>query len=250
MIDIHSHILWGLDDGARDFEESLAMLRVAAEHGTTDIVATPHANVRYSFQPELVAERIAQLSAASSGLPRIHRGCDFHLSYDNIQDALAHPSKYTVNGLVYLLVELAETFIPRSLDEILRRFIVRGIVPVITHPERNPILQRDLARLESWVEFGCAVQVTAQSLGDRFGERAKRSAWKMLKKGLVHAVASDAHDAWDRPPRLDMAREILPADIGESAATLLLVENPAAILTGAPIRPVAHALVRAAFTLV
>ncbi|HLK19825.1 MAG TPA: CpsB/CapC family capsule biosynthesis tyrosine phosphatase, partial [Bryobacteraceae bacterium] len=125
MIDIHSHILWGLDDGARNRDESIAMLRMAAEGGTTDIVATPHANVRYAFQPELIRERIAELALESEGLPKIHQGCDFHLSYDNIQDALAFPSKYTINGLGYLLVELADTFIPRSLDEILRRFVQR-----------------------------------------------------------------------------------------------------------------------------
>jgi protein-tyrosine phosphatase len=241
LIDIHSHILWGLDDGARECGDSVAMLRIAAEFGTTDIVATPHSDLRYAFQPELMTERIAQLTAASSGLPRIHKGCDFHLTYDNIQDALAFPSKYTINGLGYLLVELAEAFIPRSLDDILRQFVQRGIVPVITHPERNSLLRNDLPRLEKWVKFGCAVQITAQSLGDRFGKQARRSAWNMLKKGLVHVVASDAHDVKHRPPRLDIARSVLMEEMGASAATLLLVENPAAILTGAPIRPIAAA---------
>jgi protein-tyrosine phosphatase len=238
LIDIHSHILWGLDDGARECDDSVAMLRIAAEFGTTDIVATPHFDLRYAFQPELMNDRIAQLTGASSGVPRIHRGCDFHLSYDNIQDALAFPTKYTINGLGYLLVELAEAFVPRSLDEILRQFVLRGIVPVITHPERNPLLRRDLPRLEKWVNFGCAVQITAQSLGDRFGKQARRSAWTMLKKGLVHVVASDAHDVKHRPPRLDIARSVLMKEMGASAATLLLVQNPAAILTGEPIRPI------------
>lgn len=253
MIDIHSHILWGLDDGANEYDESIAMLRIAAEFGTTDIVATPHSDLRYAFRPEVMKERIAQLTA-SSGIPRIHKGCDFHLTFDNIQEAFAFPSKYTINGFSYLLVELAEAFIPRSLDEILRRFVLRGIVPVITHPERNLLLRKDLTRLEKWVSFGCAVQVTAQSLEDRFGKQATRSAWSMLKKGLVHVIASDAHDVKHRPPRLDIARSVLTEALGAGAATLLLVENPAAILTGAPIRPIsagsrwsalAHAIVRA-----
>ena len=241
MIDIHSHILWGLDDGARECDDNIAMLRIAAEFGTTDIVATPHSDLRYAFQPDLMSERIAQLTAVSSGLPRIHKGCDFHLSYQNIQDALAFPSKYTINGLGYLLVELAEAFIPRSLDEILEQFVQRGILPVITHPERNLPLRKDLARLEKWVNFGCAVQITAQSLGDRFGKEAKRSAWSMLKKGLVHVVASDAHDVKYRPPRLDIARGLLTEEMDAGATRLLLVENPVAILNGAPIRPIAAA---------
>lgn len=241
MIDIHSHILWGLDDGARECSDSLAMLTIAAECGTTDIVATPHSDMRFTFMPELVKERIAELTAASSGVPRIHSGCDFHLSLENIQDALAFPRKYTIDGLGYLLVELADAFIPRSTDDILRQFVRLGIVPVITHPERNPLLQGDAARLQKWVGLGCAVQITAQSLSDRFGKQARLSAWHMLNKGLVHVVASDAHDVTHRPPRLDIAHETLTREIGAYAAALLLVENPAAILIGAPIAPVAPA---------
>jgi len=244
MIDIHSHILWGLDDVARECSDSLAMLAMAAECGTTDIVATPHSDLRFRFMPELVSERIAQLTFASSQVPRapaIHRGCDFHLSFENIQDALAFPRKYTIDGLSYLLVELADAFIPRSTDDILRQFVRRGMVPVITHPERNPLLQRNLARLEKWVGFGCVVQITAQSLGDQFGKQAKLSAWRLLKKGIVHVVASDAHDVTHRPPRLDIAWKALTREIGAEAADLLLAGNPAAILNGAPIGPVAAA---------
>jgi protein-tyrosine phosphatase len=110
---------------------------------------------------------------------------------------------------------------------------------VITHPERNPLLQGNAARLQKWVGLGCAVQITAQSLGGRFGQEAKLSAWRTLRKGLVHVVASDAHDVTDRPPRLDIARKALTREMGTHAAALLLVENPAAILIGAPIEPVA-----------
>src|SRR5258707_3330385 len=98
MGEIHSHILWGMDDGAETLEEPLAMLKLAAESGTTDIVATPHANSRYRFQPEVIAERIEAASAGVSGTPRIHRGCDFHLSFDNVQDAMENPAKYAING--------------------------------------------------------------------------------------------------------------------------------------------------------
>jgi protein-tyrosine phosphatase len=91
LVDIHSHILWALDDGARTFEDSVAMLRMCAESGTTDIVATPHADYQYRFEPELVKLRIEQLSAAISGAPRIHAGCDFHLSFDNVEDARRRP---------------------------------------------------------------------------------------------------------------------------------------------------------------
>src|ERR1035438_7937076 len=101
MVDIHSHILWGLDDGARTLEQSLAMMQIAGASGTTDIVATPHANFRYSFQPALVAQRIEEISAGG-GQPIVHRGCELHLTFDNIQDALQNPAKYAINGGRYL----------------------------------------------------------------------------------------------------------------------------------------------------
>lgn len=232
MIDIHSHILWDLDDGAKDREESLAMLKMAAETGTTDIVATPHSDHQYKFNPGLVAERILELSDATGGVPRIHRGCDFHLSLDNVQAALETPTRFTINGLSYLMVEFADTFIPPSTEEIFRCLIKLGVVPVITHPERNPILQDSFKRLETWIGMGCLMQVTAQSLTDRFGKAAEKTAWAMLKREMVHVIASDAHDTEHRPPRLDHAREILTRELGSQAAGTLLEENPASIIAG------------------
>ena len=232
MIDIHSHILWDLDDGAKDRDESLAMLKMAAETGTTDIVATPHSDLQYKFNPELVAERIRDLTQATAGSPRIHRGCDFHLSLDNVQAALENPSRFTINGLSYLMVEFADAFIPPSTEEIFRRLIQLGVAPVITHPERNPILQDSFKRLESWIQMGCLIQVTAQSLTDRFGKAAEKTAWALLKKGMVHVIASDAHDTEHRPPRLDIAREILTREINAHVADTLLEENPASIIAG------------------
>src|SRR5437588_4823004 len=104
MIDIHSHILPGLDDGSHSPEESAAMVRMAADAGTTDIVATPHANQEYAFDPGIVEQKIADLQAAIGGTPRIHYGCDFHLTLENIDDALRFPGKYSINHRGYLLV--------------------------------------------------------------------------------------------------------------------------------------------------
>ena len=115
--DIHSHILYGVDDGAKTLEESLGMLQLAAASGTTDIVATPHVNGQFEFDPELIDERIAELSARSA--VRIHRGCDFHLEAENIEDAIANPDKYTINNRGYLLVEFPDLSIFTSTDEIL-----------------------------------------------------------------------------------------------------------------------------------
>jgi len=232
MIDIHSHILWGVDDGAKSREDSIAMLRLAADTGTTDIVATPHCDSQYAFDPAVRDERIRDLTEVTHGLPRIHPGCDFRLNFDNIQLALQEPSRFTINGLRYLMVEFDDMLIPPSTEEIFRRFMAREICPVITHPERNPILQNSFDRLKNWTQMGCLLQITAQCLTDRFGKSAQESAWQLLRRGMVHVVASDGHDLEHRPPRLDFAREILTAEMGEEVAELLLITNPAAIISG------------------
>ena len=229
MVDIHSHILWGLDDGAETLDESLAMLRMAAASGTTDIVATPHANSRYNFDPAIITSRIEELSGYA-GLPRIHRGCDFHLSALNIEDALRNPAKYTINSGRYLMVELPEMFNPDSMGHVLRSLSAQGMLPVITHPERNPVLQRSPAAIEEWIDSGCPIQITAQSLTGRFGQRARQCAWQLLRSGHVHFVASDAHDTADRPPRLDIVHDLLRKEIGESVTQLLLVDHPQAAI--------------------
>lgn len=208
------------------------MLRLAAETGTTDIVATPHCDQKYAFDPELRDQRIGDLNQATNGAPRIHPGCDFRLNFDNIQQALQEPAKFTINGLRYLMVEFDDVLIPPSTEEIFRRLMALEICPVITHPERNPILQSSFDRLQNWTRMGCLLQVTGQCLTDRFGKTAQESAWEMLRRGLVHVVASDAHDTQDRPPRLDLAREILTREMGAEAAELLLVTNPSAVIAG------------------
>lgn len=237
MIDIHSHILPGLDDGARTLEESVQMMRIAARGGTTDIVATPHANLEFPFDPERTARKIAELAAASGPEPRIHYGCDLHLSYDNVQQALAQPSRFTIDGGSYLLVEFPDLLIVRTAGEIFDKLLRADIVPVITHPERNALLQQRLEELESWVEQGCRVQVTAQSFLGRFGRQAREFAELLVRRGLAHLVASDAHDAQDRAPDLSGAFDHLRRKYGEELAGRLLIENPRRVLESAPIEP-------------
>ncbi|HEY1204289.1 MAG: CpsB/CapC family capsule biosynthesis tyrosine phosphatase [Bryobacteraceae bacterium] len=234
MIDIHSHVLAGLDDGARSFEESVAMIRLAAETGTTDLVASPHANMDFRFDPERVEERLSELRQVS-GAPRLHCGCDFHLYFDNIHDALAHPSKYTINHKRYLLVEFPDLLIAKSTPEVFAQLLNSGMTPVITHPERNFLLHKRMEEMESWIESGCLVQVTAQSLLGRFGADARNVARQLMKRGLVHFIASDAHDAEDRTPRLDLAYKHVAGRYGRERAELLFVTNPLAVIEGEPL---------------
>lgn len=231
MVDIHSHVLYGMDDGSKAFEISVAMLRMAAEHGTTDIVASPHANLNFYFQPEEVSRQIAQFSSIP-GLPQIHTGCDFHLSFDNIQDFFLSSSKYTINGLRYLLVEFADFLIPSSIDSVFGRMLSASVTPIITHPERNPMLSKNPKQLEDWVAMGCRIQVTGQSLTGRFGKHAEAAARQFLESGLVHFVASDGHDVEHRPPVLRPAYDFVVKECGDSIANTLFLTNPTQVLTG------------------
>lgn len=232
MVDIHSHVLWGMDDGAPTPEVSLEMLRMAAAAGTTDIVATPHSNAEFVYRPELIAERMAWLTEQTGGTPRIHRGCDLHLSFDNIMEALENPGKYSINGHRYVLVECSDLHIVATMDRVLDQLLGVDLVPIVTHPERNPILQKEPKKLEAWVELGCLVQVTGGSVLGGFGKRAHAAAHELLGKGMVHVIASDAHDPVHRHPRLDDAFRAISGEYGADIAELLLRLNPGRIIEG------------------
>lgn len=236
MVDIHSHILYGLDDGAGDLDESIAMVNLAAEQGTTDIVATPHANHAYRFQPGLIAARIGEIQAAVGDRIRIHTGCDFHLSFDNIQDALETPSKYTIDHGRYLLVEFSDLLVPKTTGDVFADMQARGIVPIVTHPERNPILQRKIDLLAQWVDSGITMQVTALSLAGRFGKTAKAAADQLMKRNLVHFIASDAHDTEHRPPGMRDAYAEVAGEFGEARARALFIDNPRAAIDSGEVR--------------
>lgn len=242
MIDIHSHILPELDDGSHSFEESVAMVRMAFAAGTTDIVASPHANQDYAFDPEIVERKIAELQAAIGESPRIHYGCDFHLTPENIEDATSNPGKYSINHRGYLLVEFSDFHIPKTTPEIFARLMSAGMFPIVTHPERNQMLQDRLPELAEWVSNGALLQVTAQSPLGRFGKTAEACAHKLMSSGLVHFLASDAHDLKHRTTALDEPRRYVEKTFGEEAANRLLEENPRAVLAGTPLSTVAYAL--------
>jgi protein-tyrosine phosphatase len=238
LIDIHSHVLYGLDDGARTFEDSLAMIRMAAAHGTTALVATPHASPEYRFDPEAIAERLAKLVEASGSALELYSGCDFHLSYDNIQDAILNPNKYTINQKNYLLVEFSDLLIFKNTPEIFERLAGAGMIAVVTHPERNSLLRQRLEQIAAWVESGACVQVTAQSLTGGFGRRAQEFCRILLDRGLVHFIASDGHDCEHRPPRMDLGRAWLAENYGAAVAETLCVANPKAAVSGNPLETV------------
>jgi protein-tyrosine phosphatase len=235
MIDIHSHILPGLDDGARSMDDALDMLRMAAAAGTTDMVATPHASPPFRFDPDTVERAIADLQSAAGPSVRIHYGCELHMTLENMEDALRRPGQYSIGHAGYLLVEFSPLAVPRNSGEVLARLARAGLRPIVAHPERNPILRECLTELEEWTCHGCLLQVTAQSLLGRFGKSARGSSQVLIGRGLVHLVASDAHDPRHRPPVLDEAFREVADRSSEEIARRLFEENPRAVLDGLPV---------------
>lgn len=226
-----------MDDGSTSQEMSLEMLRIAAGSGTTDIVATPHSSPEYEYKPALIDERIRELNELTNNTPRIHRGCDLHLSFDNVVEVLETPAKYSINGKRYLLVECSDFHITERMDRVLDQMIGADLVPIVTHPERNPILRKEKKRLEQWVGLGCLVQVTALSVLGGFGKSALAASMDLLDRGMVHVIASDAHDPVHRNPRLDIAYDAITAKYGAYVADLLCVGNPGRIIRGEWVSP-------------
>jgi protein-tyrosine phosphatase len=232
MVDIHCHILPGMDDGADTLETSIQMAEMAIADGVTHVVGTPHANSDYKFDPDLIRQRRDELQAAVGDRLILATGCDFHLSFENLQDIQKNLQKYTINQKNYLLVEFADFAIPPSMDDTMHQLQLMGLSPIITHPERNALLRTKPERMYRWLHQGAYVQITAQSILGRFGTGAQRHAEQWLDDDRVHFVASDAHNVKGRPLQLRAAYDAVAERRGEAVAQALFHDNPLAAFEG------------------
>jgi len=237
MVDIHCHILPGIDDGSDTWETTAKMCRMAARDGITHIVATPHCDGIYEYNRAHFTDMLATLSEVAEGRLTFSMGCDFHLSPHNLEDALADPRRFAIGDTQYLMIEFDHHGIPPNASEQLLAVISRGMVPIITHPERNGFLMKNLDRVLEFIEAGCLVQVTANALTGFWGPNAKKAAEKLIKKKAVHIVATDAHDLTLRPPILSEARARVAKLAGEEVAEALFTTNPSAVVTGQSVGP-------------
>jgi len=235
VFDIHCHILPEVDDGPKSWDIAVEMCRMAAADGITHTVATPHANNRYSYDRDYLKEVLSQLQARAGTSPQLTLGCDFHLSYENLESVLDQPHSYTIGETNYLLVELSNYGVPIQIADCFMRLGNRGLTPILTHPERNPILQQTPQRVLEWVEQGCLVQVTASALTGFWGERPEIIARWLLDRSAVHFLATDAHDHKRRVPILSQGRDLAAQIAGSEYAQALVESNPAAVVGGQPI---------------
>jgi protein-tyrosine phosphatase len=232
MVDLHCHILPGLDDGSTGIEESLQMAESAIADGITHVVGTPHSSGSHAFDYRRVRACRDELQALVGERLVLATGCDFHMSPENMTALRQDAPRFCINQKNYLLVEFNEFSIPPAMDHTLHELQLGGLQPIITHPERNAILRTRPERLRQWVRHGCYVQVTANSLTGTFGPGAMEDGWRWIAEGLIHFVASDAHNTTSRPLRLRPAFEAVEAKFDMETAQALFVANPMAAFEG------------------
>jgi len=232
MVDLHCHILHGLDDGPATIEESIAMAESAIADGITHVVATPHSSSRYFFDFLRVRRLRDELQARIGDRLKIATGCDFHLNLENLESFRQDPRHYCINQRDFLLVEFNEFSIPPAMDQMLHEIQLAGVRPVITHPERNGILRAHPERLRKWVRRGCFAQVTGGALTGGFSAGSQEDALRWIGEGLIHFVASDAHNLRSRPLRLLSAYDVVVDRFGQEKARALFQDNPLAAFEG------------------
>jgi protein-tyrosine phosphatase len=239
VIDLHCHVLPGLDDGPATIEGSLGLARAAAAAGIRTILATPHVSARYRNEPATIARLVEQLNGrlAKEGIDvEIRRGAEIAAS-SVAQLSAGELAELRLGDGPWLLIEPSFTHSAGGLEDLVLDLQREGNRIVIAHPERCTAFHRDPLLLESLVHAGALTSVTAGALVGRFGDHVRRFALKLAEQGLIHNVASDAHNQQRRPPGI--AEEIERAGLG-ALAEWLTVAVPAAILDGAevPARPV------------
>ncbi len=242
MIDLHCHVLPGIDDGPATVEGSLELARLAAAEGTDVLVATPHVNSRYRNDAATIAERVAALNerlaseevlTTDGRLLEVRAGAEVALTLiPELDDGQL--AALGLGGGPWLLVEPPFTPVAPNLEAILLELQHVGHLIVLAHPERCPAFQRDPPALERLVRAGLLTSVTAGSLGGRFGGEARRLALALAREGLLHNVASDAHDAVNRTP--EIAAELKRSGLAP-LAPWLTGAVPAAILDGGEVPP-------------
>ncbi len=232
MIDLHCHILPGIDDGPAEINDSIKMAATASMDGIRKIVATPHVKDRI-YPAKIIQAKVDELNRelADRKIPlEILRGADVN--------ALLAPSllkDYTIGGTEYILVEFPHSHLPKNAAEILFNFIISGMRPIITHPERNPSIIENPNLLIEISQVSPLVQITAGSLTGYFGTEVQHCAIYLLKKGVVNLMATDAHSIYGRIPVLSEGLKVAETIIGRDNALRLVSTNPKAVISGLPV---------------
>ncbi len=232
MLDLHCHLLPGIDDGAGTMAESLELARLAVANGITHSVMTPHIHPgRYEndiqsisivfdqFVEELEIEKIPLL---------IGMAAEVRISMEMVTMIADHriPFIGELDGYAVVLLEFPHSHLLPGAQNLVDFLIKENIRPLIAHPERNKDILRNLDLIEPYIDLGCLLQVTAGSLAGKFGPLAQQRGIQMLERDWVHILASDAHNVLHRPPELEPGRKVAAQVIGDDASWLLVKQRP------------------------
>jgi protein-tyrosine phosphatase len=253
MIDLHCHVLPGIDDGARSLDQAVEMCRLAAARGCEAMVATPHQRrgAWWNCNRAVLADLRRRLQEAVGPSPRILGGGEIHVDRLLLGDVLAHCRRngarpeggdeedeegpLPLAGSRYLLLEFGAGTAAPDAAELVHELSVAGWCPVLAHPELITWMVEDFAVIAHLVALGALAQVTAMSVTGDFGRRAQADSQRLIDLGLVHFVASDAHDLKRRPPGLEAAWRRIARTWGEATAQRLLADNPRAVVADQPL---------------
>ena len=233
MIDLHCHILPGIDDGPSDLSVSIDMARIAASDGIAVIACTPHiAPGQYDNAGPAIRLAVDELATAlaDAGLPlRIVPGADVHLAPDLIEGLCSGRVQRLAESR-YFLLEPPHHVLPPRLEDMVFQLLAAGYMPIVTHPERLSWIASHYDVMQRLAASGVWMQMTAGSLTGRFGRRVRYWGERMLSEGMIQILATDAHDCVNRPPRLSEARELVAQRLGEETAERLVCTHPMAVL--------------------
>ena len=238
MIDLHCHILPGIDDGPSSIDESIEMCRIAASDGISVLVATPHFTPGlYEPSSEQVFMAVDELAGRikEEGLElKLLAGADVRISPELRGHLDTFPHLWLNGTSTHFLIELPHDEAPHNWESFLLPFQRSGLVPVLTHPERNPTFMTGLSSIRTFVANGGLVQLTAMSITGDFGPTVQDLAFEILEEGLAHVIATDAHSQTSRPPVLSAAVKLASHAVGEEAALSMVDAVPSRIIAGAP----------------
>ncbi len=237
-VDIHTHILPGVDDGAENFKEALEMLRIAKTNGTTDLVLTPHYLVKDNRSDKMTKKDIlsrfeAFKEAAAAQCPDInlYMGAEM-FAVSNIEDVVDDDGLITINNTKYVLLEFGfDDFLARALD-VADALVQKGYTPIIAHPERYSFIQRNPRDIVKFLDRGAILQSNVCSLAGYNGLTAQDIALSFLENGLVSVIASDAHSTYQRVPDLSEAYAFVSANFSSDYAEDLFYNNPLTVIRG------------------
>lgn len=231
MIDIHAHILPGIDDGAEDMYDTLEMASMAVESGITDMVATPHCNIpgmmsNYYSEEYVRLFRETERALKEEGIPlNLYAGMEVFMTPE-VPSLLREEKILTINGSHFLLVEFAFDEDPDFASQMLQEMKSLGLIPIVAHPERYEFVQGNPQLVYEWRKLGYLMQLNKSSLMGRFGMHSYKTAHQLLQHNLASVIASDAHSPFQRTPYMQDAYEELLLDYPERYLRVLFEENP------------------------